>query len=253
MDENTRKLSEVIKAMNNAVAGDMTADDVEKIADGLADIIAGLKEELGDDCCPCGCDVSMHEIDDDLPIVINLFGAPGVGKSTAAAYLYHLLSSKGISTELVTEFAKDLIWDGCEHTLAFGLEQPYVFGNQLHRIERCVGSVDVIITDSPLPMTIAYDNSGSQAFKELVCECFDDYNNINCFLSFDSDNGRDVDYNSAGRLQTLAESVAIEEKMKQILDELDIAYVEFKRNNNRDYLIGREVLSMLAVEGIEGA
>ena len=111
MDENTRKLSEVIKAMNNAVAGDMTADDVEKIADGLADIIAGLKEELGDDCltdvCPCGCDVSMHEIDDDLPIVINLFGAPGVGKSTAAAYLYHLLSSRGISTELVTEFAKD--------------------------------------------------------------------------------------------------------------------------------------------------
>lgn len=257
MDENTRKLSEVIKAMNDAVAGDMTADDVEKIADGLADIIAGLKEELGDDCltnvCPYGCDVSMHEIDDDLPIVINLFGAPGVGKSTAAAYLYHLLSSRGISTELVTEFAKDLIWDGCEHTLAFGLEQPYVFGNQLHKIERCVGSVDVIITDSPLPMTIAYDNSGSRAFKELVAECFSDYLNINCFLSFDSDNGNEIDYSSTGRIQTLAESVAMEEKIRQVLDDLDIAYVEFKRNNNRDYLIGREVLSILAVQGIEGA
>lgn len=247
MDKNNEKMSEVIKAISNVISDKCTADDIDKMSDELAELLAGLT------VCSYDFDTNMNENDDGLPIVINLFGAPGVGKSTAAAYLYHLLSSKGISTELVTEFAKDLIWDGCEHTLTFGLEQPYVFGNQLHRIERCVGSVDVIITDSPLPMTIAYDNSGSRAFKELVAECFNDYHNINCLLSFDSDSRDEIDYSSTGRIQTLTESVAMEEKIRQVLDDLDIAYVEFKRNNNRDYLIGREVLSILAVIGVEGA
>ena len=41
-------------------------------------------------------------------IVINLFGAPGAGKSTGAAYIFALLKMAGIEAELVTEFAKDI-------------------------------------------------------------------------------------------------------------------------------------------------
>lgn len=40
-------------------------------------------------------------------ILINLFGAPGTGKSTGAAYIFSQLKMKGINAELVTEFAKD--------------------------------------------------------------------------------------------------------------------------------------------------
>lgn len=39
--------------------------------------------------------------------VINLFGQPGAGKSTGAAYIFSQLKLRGINAELVTEFAKD--------------------------------------------------------------------------------------------------------------------------------------------------
>ena len=42
--------------------------------------------------------------------VINLLGAPGAGKSTAAAGLFYRMKKEFLSVELVTEYAKDLIY-----------------------------------------------------------------------------------------------------------------------------------------------
>ena len=44
-------------------------------------------------------------------LVVNLFGAPGAGKSTGAAYIFSKLKMSGINVELVTEFAKDKVWE----------------------------------------------------------------------------------------------------------------------------------------------
>ena len=63
-------------------------------------------------------------------IVINLFGAPGAGKSTGAAYIFALLKIAGIEAELVTEFAKDKVWEG--NTAVFET-QAYSFGKQSYR------------------------------------------------------------------------------------------------------------------------
>ena len=41
----------------------------------------------------------------DKCLVVNLFGAPGAGKSTAAAYIFSMLKFANINAELVTEFA----------------------------------------------------------------------------------------------------------------------------------------------------
>ena len=43
--------------------------------------------------------------------VINLFGGPGCGKSTTAADLFARMKLRGLSVELVTEYAKDVVWD----------------------------------------------------------------------------------------------------------------------------------------------
>lgn len=40
-------------------------------------------------------------------LVVNLFGGPGSGKSTGAAYVFARLKMLGYNAELVTEFAKD--------------------------------------------------------------------------------------------------------------------------------------------------
>ena len=40
-------------------------------------------------------------------LVVNLYGAPGSGKSTGAAYIFAELKMLGINCELITEFASD--------------------------------------------------------------------------------------------------------------------------------------------------
>lgn len=47
----------------------------------------------------------------ERPIIVNLCGSPGVGKSTGAAYIFSQLKMRGINCELVTEFAKDKVWE----------------------------------------------------------------------------------------------------------------------------------------------
>ena len=84
--------------------------------------------------------------------VINLFGGSGIGKSTLAAKLFSTLKEKGLECELVTEFAKDLVWEERKQALSC---QPYVFGEQLRR--QCIvgDKVDYIITHSPSASVVA--------------------------------------------------------------------------------------------------
>jgi len=44
-------------------------------------------------------------------IVVNLLGSPGVGKSTGAAYIFAMLKFRDLNVELITEFAKDKVYE----------------------------------------------------------------------------------------------------------------------------------------------
>lgn len=79
-------------------------------------------------------------------IVINLFGAPGSGKSTGATYIFTALKLLGVNVELITEFAKDKVWGNNIEAIN---NQAYIFGEQSFRMSRCKDKVDVIVTDSP--------------------------------------------------------------------------------------------------------
>ena len=60
-------------------------------------------------------------------LLINLFGGPGAGKSTGAAYIFSQLKMAGVNAELVTEFAKDKVWEGNKEVFK---NQAYIFGKQ---------------------------------------------------------------------------------------------------------------------------
>ena len=60
----------------------------------------------------------------EMPIVVNMFASPGSGKSTLAAYTFAKLKMLGVNCELVTEFAKDKVWENNNKALA---NQLYVF------------------------------------------------------------------------------------------------------------------------------
>jgi adenylate kinase family enzyme len=63
--------------------------------------------------------------------VINLFGGPGSGKSTLAAGLFERMKIQGLSVELVTEYAKDMVWERRGNILD---DQLYILAKQHRRL-----------------------------------------------------------------------------------------------------------------------
>lgn len=160
----------------------------------------------------------LQEIRNKKPLVINLFGAPGAGKSTGAATVFAELKKRGVKAELVTEFAKDKTWEG--NATALGC-QEYVFGKQSYRLARCRADVDVIVTDSPLPLSLLYTQDpallADGAFQKVVMNVFNSYNNMNYYV------WRVKPYNPKGRNQTEAESDALNAPLVKLLEENSIA------------------------------
>lgn len=139
-------------------------------------------------------------------LVVNLFGAPGAGKSTGAAYVFSKLKLAGINAELVTEFAKDKVW---EESKAVFQNQAYIFGKQYFRISRVQDKVDVVITDSPILLSPFYTDDPvlGDEFDKLVTKVFNSYDSFNAFIN------RVKPYNAAGRFQTEQESDELAKKL----------------------------------------
>jgi hypothetical protein len=145
-------------------------------------------------------------------IVVNLFGGPGCGKSTGAAYVFSRLKEAGVNVELVTEFAKDLTWDKSDALN----DQLYVFANQFHRLYRCERSgVDVAVTDSPLLLSYLYRDKLNPFFAEPFADyieyCHSWFDNLNFFVK------RVKPYNPCGRREDEASAKAMDKKIRAVL------------------------------------
>ena len=152
------------------------------------------------------------------PLCVCLMGQPGAGKSTLSSYVFARLKMLGVNCELVTEFAKDKVWE--ENTVALE-NQVYVFAKQYYRLSRCAGKVDVIVTDSPLALTPLYNKEEPDIAKplnELALTIYKKYPTLTYYLR------RVKKYNPVGRLQTEEESNEIG---KKILDVLNTYNIEF--------------------------
>lgn len=161
-------------------------------------------------------------------IIINLFGAPGAGKSTTAAFLFGELKSIGLNVELVTEYVKDLVWENRLEELS---NQIICFGEQLRRIERLNNKVDIIVTDSPLLLNAYYNRDNYINLAPLVVEINERYNNVNFFIE------RAFEYDSKGRVHSEQESQKIDSDLKLLLQQLNIDYTIIKGDVNSRYEI----------------
>ena len=144
-----------------------------------------------------------------------MLAGPGTGKSTTCAGVFSELKWRGIDCEIATEYAKDKVWERSFDTLNC---QTYVFGKQLHRMFRLRGKVEAIITDSPLLLSLIYDERKLPSFTQLVLDEFYSFYNINIFLK------RIKKYNPNGRMQTEKEAKAIDRKIQKLLKTHDIPY-----------------------------
>lgn len=172
-------------------------------------------------------------------IIVNLIAAPSSGKSTIMADVFAKLKWQNIDCELVTEFAKDLVWENRTETFK---DELYIFAKQNHRLFRVNGKVDVIVTDRPLILTILYNNrygKKSEALDELVYSEFREYNNLNYFVN------RKKPYNPNGRNQTEDESNEIAEELRNILYDYCIEFEDVDGIPETSDLIVKDILNLL--------
>lgn len=156
--------------------------------------------------------------------VVNLFAGPGTGKSTNTALIFGELKKKGVSVEMVHEFAKDLVWEKRETALGFS---PYILGKQMYHIKRLLGQVRLIITDSPILLASHIYGEGDRQgyadrpFKQFVEQTFKSWDTINIFLMRDLETHPFVD---AGRTQNKEEAIAIDQQILDVLNTLEIPF-----------------------------
>lgn len=171
-------------------------------------------------------------------LLVNLFGAPGAGKSTGAAYIFSRLKMLGINAELVTEFAKDKVWEESKEVFN---NQAYIFGKQYFRISRVQEKVDVVITDSPLVLCAFYNNSEvlGEDFNGVIMNVFNSYTSLNYLL------GRVKPYNPKGRFQTEEESDALNPLMEKLIQDFNIDYTSINGDIEGYETIIQQILEFL--------
>jgi hypothetical protein len=155
--------------------------------------------------------------------IVNLFGGPGTGKSTNAALSFGKLKVRGITAEYISEFAKDLVWEERHHALGY---QPYLSAKQIYRIQRVIGKVPVIITDSPILLSLIYGQDLGPGYKEHIWEVWDSWNTMNFFLIRDDDKHP---YVPLGRTQqTVDEARKVDRNIENFLNYNEVPHATLR-------------------------
>ncbi|HLO11327.1 MAG TPA: AAA family ATPase [Pseudoneobacillus sp.] len=176
-----------------------------------------------------------------MTIVVNFFGGPGAAKSTMAADVFAELKWKGINCELVTEYAKDKVWEESFKVLD---DQLGILGKQNHKVFRLDEKVDVIVSDAPIFNSIIYGDKLSNNFKGLVLELHNSYNNLNYFIT------REKPYNPKGRMQTEEEAKELDIFIKEKLNEYGIDYSYVAGRQDMVAVIAKEIIGILDVMNV---
>jgi len=165
--------------------------------------------------------------------LINLFGGPGIGKSSISAGITYKLKKNHISCNNPYEFPKRLAWD---HNIPAIKDQLYVFANQHRGIAECYNKVDYIIIDSPIMFSLIYHSYYTEgypaefygdSFKQMIVDLHKKYDNINILL----ERGETI-HNGDERFQDFEQSIKIDNLCKKILNEHEIPYHTIKVDNN---------------------
>lgn len=154
-----------------------------------------------------------------------------------AAALFADLKKRGFNAELVTEYAKDKVW---EHNDTVFSNQVYILGKQSYRVSRVAGQVDVIITDSPILLSAIYnpDSEIQNELEALTVKMFNQYNNLNIVLK------RTFPYQKEGRMHSEEQSSEIYQKIIECLNQNRIGYSVFDNKDDTQQTLMDIIVNM---------
>jgi hypothetical protein len=154
--------------------------------------------------------------------VVNLFGPPGVGKSSVRSGLFWLMKSLHLSVEEVSEYAKYLVLTG--RTWQLKDEQLYLLAKQHHKQLILRGQYEYAVTDSPLALCGFYAPDGYlPSFQALVRDAHASFDNLNFYLTRDLDGAA---FEPAGRVHDREAARAVDLAMREYLARERIDCVE---------------------------
>lgn len=158
-------------------------------------------------------------------VVVNCFAGPGAGKTTCAWEIASELKKRGIEAEYVGEYAKELVWDGNAELLDGSLQsQQQLYDVQNHRVQRLLGKVDAVVTDSPAILGAMYLKQPDEAFENKIINDFKQQHNFNLFIN------RGNTFQQTGRIHNFEESKAIDNNIKSFLEKYNIYYGTYEHS-----------------------
>lgn len=162
-----------------------------------------------------------------LPIVINGYGGPGAGKSTACLEITAALKKEGYNAEYVQEYAKELVYEKDMEMLDGSPEHQYeILKEQTRRMDRLYDQVDFIVTDSPVMLNTIYNKQLTPEYESLVNELQGEYINYSFFMERDVSN-----FEEEGRIHNLTESIEKDNEIKDMLQKNEIKYKTYNHEN----------------------
>lgn len=141
---------------------------------------------------------------------INLYGGPGIGKSTVAALVYSALKVKGYNVEIVNEYAKELVYEGVDLKVKNEALQHKILLEQIKREMTYKDKVDFLVSDSPIMLNAYYN--GSAIALQIAKLHLEPETDCHFFLKRGFEN-----FETQGRSHNKQESLEIDNKMINFL------------------------------------
>lgn len=173
----------------------------------------------------------------EKPLIINIYGGPGVGKSTFRARLFTELKYRGVICEESPEYAKDKVYEESLTTLS---NQIYVFGKQHHRLFRLLKQNDVVVCDSPLLNTLLYDSDNNKELRALVVSEHHKMNNYDILLV------REHEYQQTGRYQNEEEAKKLDDEIENILIDNNVIYQKNSSSPENAKKIAEDIIGRIS-------
>lgn len=164
---------------------------------------------------------------DKTPVVINGYGGPGEGKSTACMEITAALKKAGYGAEYVQEYAKELVYDKNMEMLDGSAKNQFeILKEQTRRVDRLYDQVDFIVTDSPILLNEIYNKELTPEYRDIVGKIQNSYSNFSFFIERDVSN-----FEEEGRIHNLAESIQKDQEIRDMLLDNDIKYKTYNHEN----------------------
>jgi hypothetical protein len=148
---------------------------------------------------------------------INLYGAPGSGKSTVASFLFYNLKIEQYQIELVNEYIK---WWTYIPRVPVSWDSYYCQAKQITKEDVTLRSgTDLIVSDSPILLGYFYGVHHNTPGQEAMLKSFEEFQKMYPSIDILIKRPSHIPYNRKGRYEDEKDSNKIEIELTKVLVE----------------------------------